>query len=187
DWDGCVEMGREQVKEGSHALDICTAFVGRDEIAEMSEVVKRMRGAVNAPLVIDSTELPVLEAALKLYGGKPILNSINFEDGEAPAEKRLELARRFGTSVIALTIDEQGMAKDVERKVAVAQRLYDFACNRFGLPPSDLLFDPLTFTICTGNEDDRKLGLWTLDAIARIRESMPECQIILGLSNISFG
>ena len=187
DWDGCVEMGREQVKEGSHALDVCTAFVGRDEIAEMSEVVSRMRGSVNAPLVIDSTELAVLEAALKLYGGKPILNSINFEDGEAPAAKRLDLARRFGTAVIALTIDEQGMAKEVERKLAVAKRLHDFACGRHGLPAADLMFDPLTFTICTGNDDDRKLGLWTLEAIGRIAKELPECQIILGLSNISFG
>jgi len=187
DWDGCVEMGRDQVKEGSHALDVCTAFVGRDEIAEMSEMVSRMRGSVDAPLVIDSTELPVLEAALKLYGGKPILNSINFEDGEAPAAKRLDLARRFGTAVIALTIDEQGMAKEVERKLAVAKRLHDFACGRHGLPAADLMFDPLTFTICTGNDDDRKLGLWTLEAIERIAKELPECQIILGLSNISFG
>src|SRR5690349_17668480 len=187
DWDGCVEMGREQVREGSHTLDLCTAFVGRDEVADMTEAVTRMRGAVNAPLVIDSTEYPVLEAALKLYGGKPIINSINFEDGEEAADKRLKLARRFGTAVIALTIDETGMAKEVEHKVEVARRLYDFACHKHGLPPSDLLFDPLTFTICTGNEDDRKLGLWTLEAIERISQEMPECQIILGLSNISFG
>src|SRR5437016_5587219 len=171
DWEGCVEIGREQVKEGSHTLDVCTAFVGRDEIAEMSEIVSRMRGSINAPLVIDSTEYPVLEAAMKLYGGKPIINSINFEDGEDAADKRLKLARRFGAAVIALTIDETGMAKEIEHKLAVAERLYDFACNKHGLPPSDLLFDPLTFTICTGNADDR----------------MPECQIILGLSNISFG
>ncbi|HWZ68108.1 MAG TPA: methionine synthase [Stellaceae bacterium] len=187
DWDGCVEMGREQVKEGSHTLDLCTAFVGRDEVADMTEAVTRLRGAVNAPLVIDSTEYPVLEAALKLYGGKPIINSINFEDGEEAADKRLRLARRFGTAVIALTIDETGMAKEVEHKLAVARRLYDFACGKHGLPPSDLLFDPLTFTICTGNADDRKLGLWTLEAIERISQAMPECQIILGLSNISFG
>jgi 5-methyltetrahydrofolate--homocysteine methyltransferase len=187
DWDGCVEMGREQVKEGSHTLDLCTAFVGRDEIADMTEMVSRMRGAVNAPLVIDSTEYPVLEAAMALYGGKPILNSINFEDGEDAADKRLRLARKFGAAVIALTIDETGMAKEVEHKLAVARRLYDFACVKHGLPPSDLLFDPLTFTICTGNEDDRKLGLNTLDAIERIAEAMPECQIMLGLSNISFG
>jgi 5-methyltetrahydrofolate--homocysteine methyltransferase len=187
DWDGCVEMGREQVKEGSHTLDLCTAFVGRDEVADMTQAVTRLRGAVNAPLVIDSTEYPVLEAALKLYGGKPIINSINFEDGEEAADKRLRLARRFGAAVIALTIDETGMAKEVEHKLAVARRLYDFACGKYGLPPSDLLFDPLTFTICTGNADDRKLGLNTLDAIERIAEAMPECQIILGLSNISFG
>src|SRR5437667_3615636 len=187
DWEGCVEIGREQVKEGSHALDLCTAFVGRDEIAEMSEIVGRMRGAINAPLVIDSTEYPVLEAAMKLYGGKPIINSINFEDGEEAADKRLKLARRFGAAVIALTIDESGMAKEADHKLRLAERLYDFACNKHGLPPSDLLFDPLTFTICTGNADDRKLGLNTLDAIAQNAERMPECQIILGLSNISFG
>ncbi|HEY8872717.1 MAG TPA: methionine synthase [Stellaceae bacterium] len=187
DWDGCVEMGREQVKEGSHTLDLCTAFVGRDEIAEMSEMVSRMRGAINAPLVIDSTEYPVLEAAMKLYGGKPIINSINFEDGEEAADKRLRLAKRFGAAIIALTIDESGMAKEADHKLRLAERLYDFACTKHGLPPSDLLFDPLTFTICTGNDDDRKLGLNTLDAIAQIAERMPECQIILGLSNISFG
>ncbi|HSE79984.1 MAG TPA: methionine synthase [Alphaproteobacteria bacterium] len=187
DWEGCIDMGREQVREGSHALDVCTAFVGRDEQKEMNEVVARMRGAVTAPLVIDSTELNVLEAALKLYGGKPVINSINFEDGEAPAEKRLQLAKRFGTAVVALTIDEHGMAKDADRKLEIAKRLTAFACERFGLPPSDLLIDPLTFTIATGNEDDRKLGLWTLDGIERIRQALPEVQIILGLSNISFG
>jgi 5-methyltetrahydrofolate--homocysteine methyltransferase len=187
DWEGCVAMGREQVKEGSHALDICTAFVGRDEVKEMNEVVSRMRGSVTAPLVIDSTELPVLEAALKLYGGKPIINSINFEDGEAPAEARMKLARKYGTAVVALTIDEKGMAKDVDRKVAIAERLVDFACGKFGLPQSDLLIDPLTFTIATGNEDDRKLGLWTLEGIERLRAELPDVQLILGLSNISFG
>ncbi|HWD60568.1 MAG TPA: homocysteine S-methyltransferase family protein, partial [Stellaceae bacterium] len=187
DWDGCVEMGRDQVKEGSHTLDLCTAFVGRNEVADMTEMVTRMRGAVNAPLVIDSTEYPVLDAALQLYGGKPIINSINFEDGEEAADKRLRLARRFGAAVIALTIDERGMAKEVDEKIAVAKRLYEFACVKHGLPPSDLLFDPLTFTICTGNADDRKLGLNTLDAIERIAKELPECQIILGLSNISFG
>ncbi len=187
DWDGCVEMGREQQREGSHALDICTAFVGRDEIKEMREVVGRMRGHVAVPLVIDSTEYPVLEGTLKLYGGKAILNSINFEDGEEPAHKRLELAKRFGTAVIALTIDEAGMAKDADAKLRIAHRLYDFAVNRHGLDPSDLMFDPLTFTIATGNEDDRKLGLETLNAIERISKEMPACQIVLGLSNISFG
>src|SRR5665213_905731 len=186
-WDGCIAMAREQIADGSHALDVSTAIVGQDERAAMSEIATRLRGAVNAPLAFDSTELPVLEAALKLYGGKSILNSINFEDGEAPAEQRLRLARRFGAAVIALTIDENGMAKTADGKLRIARRLRDFACGRLGLPPSDLLFDPLTFTICTGNEDDRRLGVETLDAIERIAREMPDCQIILGLSNISFG
>ena len=187
DWDGCVAMAREQVKEGSHTLDVCTAFVGRDEAAEMNAVVSRLVGQVTAPLVIDSTEYTVLEQALKLYGGKPVINSINFEDGEEPAAARLKLAKKFGAAVIALTIDEQGMARSVERKLEIARRLYDFAVNQHGLPPSDLLFDPLTFTVATGNEDDRKLAVSTLEAIEAIRREMPECQIILGLSNVSFG
>src|SRR5437763_11307969 len=115
---------------------------------------------------------------MKLYGGKPIINSINFEDGEEAADKRLKLARRFGAAVIALTIDETGMAKEIEHKLAVAERLYDFACNKHGLPPSDILFDPLTFMICTGNADDSNLGLNTLDAIELIRDRMPDCYII---------
>ena len=187
DWDGCSDMAREQIVEGSHAIDLCTAFVGRDEIADISIAVSRMRGAITAPLVIDSTEAPVIEAALKLYGGKPVINSINFEDGEGPASQRLELARRFGAAVIALTIDEQGMAKAASGKLATACRLRDFACGRFGLKESDLIIDPLTFTICTGNAEDRKLGIETLDGIERIAREMPACQILLGLSNISFG
>jgi 5-methyltetrahydrofolate--homocysteine methyltransferase len=187
DWDSCVSIGRDQVGEGSNSLDICTAFVGRDEMAEMNEVIRRFTGSVNAPLVIDSTETPVIEAALKLHGGKPIINSINFEDGEQAAADRLKLAKKFGAAVIALTIDEAGMAKTAEDKLRIATRLVDFACNKHGLPQSDLLIDPLTFTIATGNEDDRKLGEWTLEGIRMIREKFPDIQIILGLSNISFG
>lgn len=187
DWDGCVAMGREQIGEGSNSLDVCTAFVGRDEMAEMDEVITRFTASVNAPLVIDSTETPVIESALKLHGGKPIINSINFEDGEHAARDRMVLARRFGAAVIALTIDEEGMAKTAEAKLDIARRLVAFACDTHGLPHSDLMIDPLTFTIATGNEDDRKLGLWTLEGIRLIREAFPEIQIILGLSNISFG
>jgi len=187
DWDGCVAMGREQVAEASNALDICTAFVGRDETFEMNEVITRFTSSVNAPLVIDSTETPVIEAALKLHGGKPIINSINFEDGEHHAHERLKLAKKFGAGVIALTIDEVGMAKEPADKLRIATRLVEFACNQYGLAHSDLLIDPLTFTIATGNEDDRKLGQWTLEGIKMIREAFPDIQIILGLSNISFG
>ncbi|MCK5621751.1 MAG: homocysteine S-methyltransferase family protein, partial [Alphaproteobacteria bacterium] len=187
DWDGCVEIGREQIREASHTLDVCTAFVGRDEVADMTEVVSRLRGAADAPLVIDSTELPVLDAALQLVGGKPVINSINFENGDEAAEARLELARKHGAAVIALTIDEDGMAKTADDKLRIAERLYDMAVNRYGLPPSDLLFDPLTFTVCTGMEDDRKLAIETLDGIERLAQRFPDCQVILGLSNISFG
>lgn len=187
DWETCVDMAKEQVREMSHTLDICTAFVGRDELRDMSEMITRLRGTITAPLVFDSTELNVLEAALKLYGGKAIINSLNFEDGEEPARKRMELAKKYGAAMIALTIDEEGMAKTVERKVEIAHRLYDFCCKKHGLAPADLLIDPLTFTICTGSEDDRKLGLWTLEAIERISKELPDVQIILGLSNISFG
>ncbi|MCX8507037.1 MAG: homocysteine S-methyltransferase family protein, partial [Alphaproteobacteria bacterium] len=187
DWNGCVEMAREQVREGSHSIDVCTAFVGRDEVADMTQMIARMSNSVSAPLVVDSTELRVLEAALKLYGGKAVLNSINFEDGEEPAAARLKLAKKFGAAVIALTIDEIGMAKDVERKLSIAHRLAQFSHDHYKLPLSDLLIDPLTFTICTGNEDDRELGLNTLIAIERIAKELPECQIVLGLSNISFG
>ncbi|HTZ70358.1 MAG TPA: homocysteine S-methyltransferase family protein, partial [Acetobacteraceae bacterium] len=187
DWDGCVSMAREQIAEGSNSLDICTAFVGRDELAEMNEVIRRFTNSVNSPLVIDSTETRVIEAALKLHGGKPIINSINFEDGEQAAADRLVLAKKFGTAVIALTIDEEGMAKTPDRKLAVAERLVDFACTQHGLPQSDLLIDPLTFTIATGNEDDRKLAEWTLEGIRLIRQKFPDVQIILGLSNVSFG
>jgi 5-methyltetrahydrofolate--homocysteine methyltransferase len=187
DWDGCVAIGREQVAEASNSLDICTAFVGRDEMAEMNEVITRFTSSVNAPLVIDSTETPVIEAALKLHGGKPIINSINFEDGEHAAEERLILAKKFGACVIALTIDEVGMAKTAEDKLRIATRLVEFACDKHGLAQSDLMIDPLTFTIATGNEDDRKLGQWTLEGIKLIRDKFPDIQIMLGLSNISFG
>jgi 5-methyltetrahydrofolate--homocysteine methyltransferase len=187
DWDGCVAMGRDQVAEASNALDICTAFVGRDELYEMNEVITRFTSSVNAPLVIDSTETPVIEAALKLHGGKPIINSINFEDGEHIARERLVLAKKFGAAIIALTIDEVGMAKEPQKKLEIARRLVDVACNQYGLPQSDLMIDPLTLTIATGNEDDRKLGQWTLEGIKLIRDEFPDIQIILGLSNISFG
>ncbi len=187
DWDGCVVVGREQAAEGSNALDVCTAFVGRDETAEMDEVIRRFTSSVNAPLVIDSTETPVIESALKLHGGKPIINSINFEDGEHIATERLVLARKFGAVIVAGTIDEEGMAKTADRKLAIAERLVAFACDRHGLPHSDLMIDPLVLTIATGMEDDRKLGQWTLEGIKAIRDRFPDVQIVLGLSNVSFG
>jgi 5-methyltetrahydrofolate--homocysteine methyltransferase len=186
-WDALTSIGRDQVREGSHALDVCVAYVGRNEARDAEEVISRYRGAISVPLVIDSTEPPVLDSSLKLYGGKAIINSINFEDGEERPAQVLGFARKYGAAVIALTIDEVGMAKDADGKLRIAKRLYNFAVNQHGLPPGDLLFDPLTFTIATGVDDDRELGIETLNAIERIAQEMPECGIVLGLSNISFG
>ena len=187
DWDTCLSIALEQEREGSHALDVCTAYVGRNEVADMTAFLSRLRGSSTLPLVIDSTELPVLKASLALYGGKAILNSINFEDGEAPTHARLKLVKAHGASVIALTIEEAGMAKTTEDKVRVAKRLIDFCVTEYDIPHHDILIDPLTFTICTGNEDDRPLGYYTLDAIEQLSHLYPDIQIILGLSNISFG
>ncbi|MDO8630373.1 MAG: methionine synthase, partial [Phycisphaerales bacterium] len=187
DVDGMVQMAREQAKHGSHLLDVCTAYVGRDEIADMTAVLKRFVTDVTVPLVIDSTEVPVMEAALKLAGGKCVINSINLEDGEEKLDRICTLAKRYGAAVIALTIDEQGMAKTCARKVEIARRIFDLVTRRHGLRPGDLIFDPLTFTICTGNEDDRRLGLETLDAITAIKDECPGVHTLLGLSNISFG
>lgn len=187
DVDGMVQMAREQAKHGSHLLDVCTAYVGRDEVADMTAVLKRFVADVTVPLVIDSTEVNVIEAALKLAGGKCVINSINLEDGEEKLDRICGLARRHGAAVIALTIDEEGMAKTCARKVKVARRIFDLATRRHGLKAGDLIFDPLTFTICTGNEDDRKLGLETLEAIAAIKDECPGVHTLLGLSNISFG
>ncbi len=187
DVEGMVKMGRDQVREGSHVLDVCTAYVGRDEVADMTRVIERYRADVAAPLMIDSTEAPVLEAALRLAGGRCIINSINLEDGLERCERVLPLAKEFGAAVIALTIDEQGMAKEIEDKVRVARRIYHICVDDYGLRPEDLLFDVLTFTICTGNEDDRKHGIHTLDGIRRVRQELPGVGTLLGLSNISFG
>jgi len=187
DWDGMVGMAKQQLKTGSHAIDVCTAFVGKDEKSDMSELIFRLNTAAQGPIVVDSTEVPVLEAALKRIGGKAIVNSINLEDGEEKLDQIVALCRKYGAGVIALTIDEDGMAKSAERKLQIAERIYDLAVNRGGMKPEDILFDPLTFTLATGNEDDRKLGLKTIQGIKLIKERFPECGIVLGLSNISFG
>lgn len=187
DWDAIVEMGREEVAEGAHIVDVCTAYVGRDESRDMTEVLKRFTQHVSAPVMIDSTQLDVLEAGLKLVGGRAIINSINLEDGEERFDRVCELAVRYGAALIALTIDEDGMAKTTERKVAVAQRIYELCNKRHGIPGGALIFDPLTFTLASGDEDSRRAGIETLDAIRLIKEQVPNSRTILGLSNISFG
>ncbi|MEE8153847.1 MAG: methionine synthase [Phycisphaerales bacterium] len=190
DYDGLVSMARDEVKHGSHLLDVCVDFVGRDGVRDISEVVSRYVRQVNAPIMVDSTEAPVIEAALQRAGGKCIVNSINLEDGEKRFDDVCPLLKRYGAATVALTIDEDpqaGMAKTADRKLAIAERMHDLFTNKWGLDERDLLFDPLTFTIATGTEDDRRLGLETLEGIRLIRERFPNCGVVLGLSNISFG
>ena len=187
DWDGLVEIAKGQVREGAHVIDVCMAYVGRDEIRDMSEVLSRFVSSVPLPIMIDSTQLDVLEEALKFCGGRPVINSINLEDGEERADSICRLARRFGAAMVALTIDEEGMAKTSERKLEVAKRIHDIVTLRHGLPSDCLLFDPLTFTIGSGDEESRSAGIETLDAIAAIKKELPGVRTILGLSNISFG
>ena len=190
DWDGLVSMAREEIKDGSHLLDVCVDFVGRDGVKDMSEVISRFVRQVNVPIMIDSTEAPVIEAALKRAGGKCIVNSINLEDGEKRFNVICPMLKRYGAACVALTIDEDpqaGMAKTAKRKLEIAERMHQLYTEKWDLDERDLMFDPLTFTIATGNEDDRKLGLDTLEGIRLIRQRFPNCGIILGLSNISFG
>lgn len=186
DWDAMVSMAREQEREGAHMLDVCAAYVGRDEVRDMSIFVKRLNTEMQIPLVIDSTEYPVLDASLQLIAGKPLVNSINLEDGEEKMLQKVALITKFGAAAIALTIDEQGMAKEADRKLAIAKRIYDLAIGS-GMAPSDLIFDALTFTLSTGAEDDRKLGLATLAGIRLIKQHLPGVSTVLGVSNISFG
>lgn len=190
DLDGLVDMGREQVKEGSHVLDLCVDYVGRDGVPDMERVAARYVKDVTAPLMFDSTEPPVLEAGLKLAGGKCIVNSVNLEDGEEKMQQVCPLLKKYGAAVVALTIDEdpeEAMGKTAERKIEIATRLHDLLTNKYGIPEEDILFDCLTFPITTGNEADRRLGLETLDGIEQIMKAFPDCGSILGLSNVSFG
>ncbi len=190
DWDTCVQMAREQEKEGAHVLDVCVDYVGRDGAADMDEIARRFATQATVPLVLDSTEPPVMEAGLQWLGGRAILNSANLEDGEAPGsrlDRVFSLAREYGAAVICLLIDEQGQARDIEWKMRVAHRILDIATNRYGLEASDLIFDALTFPLSTGGEDLRGDAMATIEAIRRIKSELPGAHTVLGLSNVSFG
>jgi len=187
DWTGLVEMAREQEREGVHVLDVCTAFVGRDEIRDMNEVIRRYNAVLTKPMMIDTTEVPVVEASMKLISGKPIINSINLEDGRTKIDKVVPLAKRYGAALVALTIDETGQADTAEWKFQVAKRIYDICVNEYGIPPTDLLFDPLVFPLTTGQEQTRKSAMATFDAIRMIKEKLPGALTHVGLSNASFG
>ncbi len=190
DWDGLVSMGKELVRDGSHVLDVCVDYVGRDGVRDMREVVRRFAQQVSAPLMIDSTPVDVLEEGLKHAPGKCIINSMNLEDGEEKLASICRLARTYGSAVVAGTIDEdpvEAMAKTAERKIAIAQRIADLAVHTHGLAPHDILFDPLVLPITTGVEADRRLALDTIEGIRLIAQRLPECNTMLGLSNVSFG
>ncbi len=190
DWDTCQRMATEQIREGSHVLDVCVDYVGRDGTLDMHEIASRFATQASAPLVLDSTEPQVMEAGLVHAGGRCILNSANLEDGDAPGsrlDRVFTLARDFGAAVICLLIDERGQARDVEWKMEVAHRLHRIAVDRYGLAATDLIFDPLTFPLGTGDEDLRKDGIATIEAIRRIKAEIPGSHTVLGLSNASFG
>ena len=186
-YDDILAMAKKLVNEGSHMLDLCCAIVGEDEKGYISSILEKVATRVPAPILVDSTEADVVEEALKRIPGKAIINSINLEDGEKRTSKVLPMARRYGAAVIALTIDEDGMALTADKKVAIAKRIYKLATEKYGLRGIDLIFDALTLPITTGQEDYRSAGIETLEAVKRIKHELPDVKTILGVSNISFG
>ncbi|MDX6405094.1 MAG: 5-methyltetrahydrofolate--homocysteine methyltransferase [Blastocatellia bacterium] len=187
DWDGLVSLAKEQEREGAHILDVNVDFVGRNGEVDMHELASRLVTSIKLPLMFDSTEWEKMEAGLQHAGGKSILNSTNYEDGEPRFAKVIDLAKRYGASVVIGTIDEEGMARTADGKFKIAKRAYDQATGELGLPAADIFFDPLALPISTGIEEDRRNALETIEGIKRIKAELPGCFTILGVSNISFG
>jgi 5-methyltetrahydrofolate--homocysteine methyltransferase len=189
-WDECVEIARAQTRDGAHLLDVCVDYVGRDGAEDMRELVSRLATSSTLPLVLDSTEPAVVEAGLELLGGRAVVNSVNYEDGDGPGSRFariMPVVREHGAAVVALTIDERGQARTREHKVAVADRLVASLTDDWGMDPGDIVVDTLTFPIATGQEETRRDGLETLEAIREIKRRHPDVQTTLGLSNVSFG
>ena len=189
DWDGLVSMARDEMRDGSHVLDVCVDFVGRDGVRDMHEVVRRYVNSINAPLMLDSTNPAVMEAGLKLAGGRCVLNSMNLEDGEEKLADICRLAAKYGAAVVAGTIDEDklnAMARTRERKIAIATRIRDLAVKH-GLRDEDLMFDPLVLPVSTGIEEDRRNAVETIEGTRLISQRLPRCHTVVGLSNVSFG
>jgi 5-methyltetrahydrofolate--homocysteine methyltransferase len=189
-WDDCVEMARDQIREGAHMLDLCVDYVGRDGVADMEELAGRFATASTLPIVLDSTEVDVIRAGLEKLGGRAVINSVNYEDGAGPESRFArvtKLAREHGAALIALTIDEVGQARTAEKKVEIAERLIEDLTGNWGIHESDILVDCLTFTICTGQEESRGDGVATIEGIRELKRRHPDVQTTLGLSNISFG
>ncbi len=190
DWDTCTKIATEQVREGAHVLDVCVDYVGRDGAVDMDEIASRFATQASVPLVLDSTEPPVIEAGLQHIGGRAVLNSANLEDGEAEGsrlDRVFRLAQEYGAAVICLLIDERGQARDVEWKMGIAHRIHDLATKRYGLQASDLIFDALTFPLSTGDDDLRGDAMATIEAIRRIKTELRGAVTGLGVSNVSFG
>lgn len=186
DWDGLVALAKEQEREGAHVLDVNVDFVGRDGVADMHELVSRLVTNVKIPLMLDSTEWQKMESGLRLAGGKCILNSTNYEDGDERFEKVLDLAKEFGAAIVIGTIDESGMARTAEHKFEIAERALRHSVEK-GIKAHDIFFDPLALPISTGIEEDRNNAAATIESIRKIRTAFPEVNIVLGVSNISFG
>jgi len=186
-YDEILALAKKLVNEGSHMLDLCCAIVGEDEKGYISSILEKIATRVPAPILVDSTEADVVEEALKRIPGKAIINSINLEDGEKRTSKVLPMAKRYGAAVIALTIDEDGMALTADKKVAIAHRIFDLATEKYGIRPVDLIFDALTLPISTGQEEYRTAGIETINAVKRIKQELPDVKTVLGVSNISFG
>ncbi|CAM5494863.1 methionine synthase [Streptomyces hirsutus] len=185
-----MELAREQIREGAHMLDLCVDYVGRDGVADMEELAGRFATASTLPIVLDSTEVPVLRAGLEKLGGRAVINSVNYEDGDGPESRFAhvaQLAQEHGAALIALTIDEVGQARTAEKKVEIAERLIADLTGNWGIHEEDILIDCLTFTICTGQEESRKDGVATIEGIRELKRRHPKVQTTLGLSNISFG
>jgi 5-methyltetrahydrofolate--homocysteine methyltransferase len=190
DWDTVVAMAKEQVAEGAHLLDVCVDYTGADGVADMEEVAKRLATQSAVPLVVDSTEAPVIATALEWLGGRAVVNSVNLEEGDGPGtrlDRFLRLAREHGAAVVCTCIDTEGQARTASWKLDVARRVVEIATERYGLEPSDLLVDPLVMPITTGMEESRRDGLETIEAIRRIKEALPGVFTVVGLSNVSFG
>jgi 5-methyltetrahydrofolate--homocysteine methyltransferase len=189
-WDDCVEIARDQTRDGAHLLDVCVDYVGRDGATDMREIATRFATASTLPLVLDSTEPPVVEAGLECLGGRCVINSVNYEDGDGPDSRiarMMPLVKEHGAAVVALTIDEEGQARTAEWKTRVASRLIDDLTGNWGLDVGDILVDCLTFPIATGQEETRRDGLETIEAIREVKRRYPGVQTTLGVSNVSFG
>jgi len=190
DWDTCVGMARDQVREGSHLIDVCVDYTGADGVADMEEVVSRFATQSTVPLMVDSTEAPVVETALSWIGGRAVINSVNLEEGDGEGTRLdsfLSLAREFGAAVVCTCIDTEGQARTADWKVRAARAIHDIATTRYGLRPADLIFDPLALPLSTGMEESRRDGIETIEGIRRIKAELPGVYTILGLSNVSFG